>query len=407
MKKTSIILATAILVLSSCTPEKAALKRAVDRAGEQLLTQVEVFDTMPGYPRSMENGGYRKTKHFDWTCGFFPGSLWLEYLLTGEEVYKDAALKYTERLSDVPEHRGTHDLGFMVFCSYGKQHEVLCDSVSAQAVVTASKTLCERFDPQVGLIRSWDFGEWNYPVIVDNMMNLEMLFWASAYTGDDSYRQVAISHADNTLKNHFREDASSYHVVSYNSDGSIEKKQTWQGYSDDSAWARGQGWGLYGYTVCYRYTGEQRYLDQAKRIAAYLMSSPGIPQDKVPYWDLNAPGTGNELADSVKLDTVGIVDTPKGKAPARDASAAAIIASALIELSHYVEEPLASEYMTWAKETVLSLASDSYLSKAGENGGFVLVHSTGAASLNSEIDVPINYADYYFLEAIYRLENEK
>ena len=243
-----------------------------------------VADTTSGTLRSWDGKNYRVQPHSDWTCGFYPGSLWLYYQLSGKEEYSDMARKYTARLNDIPYLTDTHDLGFMVFCSYGKQYECLQDSSSVSAILQAAESLASRFDERVGLIRSWDFGPWNYPVIIDNMMNLEMLFVASELTGDPVYRDIAVRHADKTLENHFRPDASSWHVVSYNNDGTIERKQTHQGYSDDSRWARGQAWGLYGYTVCYRYTKDSRYIEQACRIAAMIMEAVKT-SDAIPYWD--------------------------------------------------------------------------------------------------------------------------
>jgi len=355
-------------------------------AGKQLESFASRFDTSSVTARSWKDGEYRLIKPKDWTSGFFPGSLWLYYELSGEPKYKDYALRYTAREAEIPFKTNTHDLGFMVFCSYGKQQEVLKDSVSASAIVQASKSLISRFNPQVGLIRSWDFGEWNYPVIIDNMMNLEMLFWTGEYTGDQVYREIAVKHADKTLANHFRDDASSYHVVSYNDDGTVRSRGTYQGYSDDSAWARGQAWALYGYTMCFRYTGFERYLSQAEKVASFIMNNPSMPKDKVPYWDYDAPK---------------IPDEP------RDASAAAVTASALFELSTKVDSGLSAKYFDYALSILKSLSSDEYLAKPGENGFFILKHSTGAASLGSEIDVPLNYADYYFLEAIKRYQDLK
>lgn len=291
------------------------------------------------------------------------------------------ALKFTARLSDIPAIKTTHDLGFMVFCSYGKQYEVEKDSISAAAIVEASNSLISRFDPSIGLIRSWNFGKWNYPVIIDNMMNLEMLFWASEYTGNPQYRDIAIKHADKTMENHFREDNSSYHVVSYNNDGTVESKGTHQGYSDSSSWSRGQAWALYGYTLCYRFTKDNRYLEQSENIATLIIDNKTTPKDHIPYWDYDAPN---------------IPDEP------RDASAAAVTASALLELQLYVDKNLAKIYKDYAASIIRSLSSPEYLADKGDNGFFILKHSTGAASLGSEIDVPLVYADYYFLEALKR-----
>ena len=369
-------------IIASCAGNNidSLIDKDLKRAGEQLSLMSERFDTAAVTPRSWDNGVYKLLPK-DWTCGFFPGVYWLYYQLTGDKTIEKEALKFTARLSDIPAIKTTHDLGFMVFCSYGKQYEVEKDSVSAAAIVEASNSLISRFDPSIGLIRSWNFGKWNYPVIIDNMMNLEMLFWASEYTGNPRYRDIAIKHADKTMENHFREDNSSYHVVSYNNDGTVESKGTHQGYSDSSAWSRGQAWALYGYTLCYRFTKDNRYLEQSENIAALIIDNKTTPEDHIPYWDYDAPN---------------IPDEP------RDASAAAVTASALLELQLYVDKNLAKIYKDYAASIIRSLSSPEYLADKGDNGFFILKHSTGAASLGSEIDVPLVYADYYFLEALKR-----
>ena len=262
-----------------------------------------------------------------------------------------------------------------------KKDEVNVELNNGYLTIEAAKSLVSRCDPRIGLIRSWDFGEWNYPVIIDNMMNLEMLFWASKHTGDPVYRDVAVRHADITMKNHFRDDASSFHVVSYNDDGTVESRGTFQGYSDSSAWARGQAWGLYGYTMCYRETGDAKYLKHAERIADFIMHHPNTPADRIPYWDYNAPD---------------IPDAP------RDASAAAVVSSALFELSTLVPEAEGKRYFDYAETLLMNLSSDAYLARKGANGGFILMHSVGHLPADSEIDTPLNYADYYYLEAIGR-----
>jgi len=361
-------------------PKIAAVERAVDRARVQLQRAASEFDTLPGFPRSLMPK-FKVIDAYDWTSGFFPGSLWLAYGLTGDESLRSAAEKFTGRLEGIQYYKGTHDLGFMVFCSFGQQQAALGDRHSAEVIVEAANSLVSRCNPTIGLIRSWDFGEWNYPVIIDNMMNLEMLFWASKHTGDPKYRDVACRHADITLMNHFRDDASSYHVVSYNDDGSVESRGTFQGYADESAWARGQAWGLYGYTMCFRETGDPKYLAHAERIASLVMNHPRTPADRIPYWDYDAPGQP---------------DAP------RDASAAAVMASALFELSTLVPADEGRKYFDYAETLLMSLCSDDYLAAEGTNGGFVLMHSVGHWPANSEIDTPLNYADYYFLEAIGR-----
>ena len=369
-------------IITSCAGNNidSLIDKDLKRAGEQLSLMSERFDTAAITPRSWDNGVYKLLPK-DWTCGFFPGVYWLYYQLTGDKAIEKEALRFTARLSDIPAIKTTHDLGFMVFCSYGKQYEVEKDSVSAAAIVEASNSLISRFDPSIGLIRSWNFGKWNYPVIIDNMMNLEMLFWASEYTGNPQYRDIAIKHADKTMENHFREDNSSYHVVSYNNDGTVESKGTHQGYSDSSSWSRGQAWALYGYTLCYRFTKDNRYLEQSENIATLIIDNKTTPKDHIPYWDYDAPN---------------IPDEP------RDASAAAVTASALLELQLYVDKNLAKIYKDYAASIIRSLSSSEYLADKGDNGFFILKHSTGAASLGSEIDVPLVYADYYFLEALKR-----
>lgn len=382
----SMLCAAGVLSSVSCSRGDAGdgldpIRRGLDAADFQLRMNAEAFAGGDLFPRSWKDGKFKTADIYDWTSGFFPGSLWLGYRLTGDEKLKNAALAYTARLHDVQYYKGTHDLGFMMFCSYGRQYEALGDDESAAAIVESARSLISRADERIGLIRSWDFGEWNYPVIIDNMMNLEMLFWASRHTGDPVYRDVAVRHADITMQNHFREDCSSYHVVSYNDDGTVESKGTFQGYSDSSSWARGQAWGLYGYTMCFRETGDRRYLDHAEKIAALVMNHPNTPEDRIPYWDYNAPD---------------IPDAP------RDASAAAVMSSALFELSTFAEGELAQSYFDYAERLLLALCSDDYLAAKGENGGFIIKHCVGHLPANSEIDTPLNYADYYYLEAIAR-----
>ncbi len=317
----------------------------------------------------------------DWTSGFFPGSLWLAYELTGREDIKERAAKFTNQLLPVSHMTTTHDLGFMVNCSYGNALRLAPNDSIKEVIVRTADNLISRFDPKVGCIRSWDFGPWNYPVIIDNMMNLQLLFNASRITGDSKYRDIALTHADKTLKCHFRPDFTCYHVVSYTPDGGIESRGTFQGKSDDSAWSRGQAWALYGYTECYRESSKKEYLDQARAIAAMIMKR-NVTKDLVPYWDFDA----RDAADSP-----------------RDASAGALYASALIELSTLVPAKEGKKYLGYAEKILKSLATPAYTAKLGENGGFVLMHSTGSLPHGSEIDTPLSYADYYYLEALLRL----
>lgn len=280
----------------------------------------------------------------------------------------------------------THDMGFKVFCSVGNAFRLTGNAHDKEVIIEAAKTLATRFNPKTGVILSWDHSrdKWVNPVIIDNMMNLELLFEATKLTGNSSFYKIAVSHANTTMKNHFREDFSSYHVVDYDpKTGEILKKTTHQGYSNSSAWARGQAWGLYGYTMCYRYTKNPVYLKQAENIAKFIFNNPNMPKDLVPYWDFNAPQIPNEP---------------------RDASAAAVIASGLYELSKYSKQ--GGDYYKKANQILNSL-STTYIAPVGTAKGFILLHSTGSKPSNSEVDVPLNYADYYYLEALLRYKNYK
>ncbi len=383
-------------LLTACSIPKAGapewFENAVETSGRQLLYMAEQLENVPDtacFPRSVkEDGSYRLENAKDWTSGFYPGSMWLAYDLTGDEALAKEARMYTNRLEDIQYYIGNHDIGFMMFCSYGHALRLKPESKDKQILVNSSESLCARFSPEVGLIRSWDFGDWSYPVIIDNMMNLEMLFWASEQTGNSKYRDIAIAHADKTLKNHFRKDMTSYHVVSYSvPSGKVESKGTFQGYSDSSAWARGQAWGVYGYTMCYRFTKNPVYLEAAHKIVRFIMNNRPSEKDYIPYWDYNAPDIPN--------------------AP-HDASAAAITASALLELNGYTDDKkLSDDYTEYAESILKQLSSPEYLAKDKENKGFILLHSVGSFPHNSEVDVPLNYADYYYLEALKRYKELK
>ena len=357
--------------------------KAVNTSKAQL--QLAAKQYKPGQnPRSIKpDGTIRFAPARDWTCGFFPGSLWYMSELSGDAIFKKEAIKFTEALDTVQYFTHTHDLGFMLNCSYGNALRLTKNSNYSKVLVTGAESLITRFNPTVGCIQSWNNKHWQFPVIIDNMMNLEILFWASKFTKNNKYRDIAIKHANTTLKNHFREDYSTYHVVSYDTiTGKAIQHQTHQGDTDDSAWARGQAWGLYGYTLMYRETKEVKYLEQAKHIASFIMNHPSLPEDKIPLWDF---------------------DTPNPKYAPRDASAAALFACAFLELSTYVKD--GDKYYNMAEEILINLTSDRYLAKKGENEYFILKHSTGHLPNYSEIDTPINYADYYFLEALIRYKN--
>lgn len=321
-----------------------------------------------------------------WTSGFYPGSLWLIYEETKDPEIKKEAERTLKIIEPNRNYTGNHDVGFMIFCSFGNAYRITGDTAYYQPILDAAKALSTRYRPNMKAIQSWNKNQyWDQPVIIDNMMNLELLEWVSQETGDKKYDSIAVNHANTTLKNHYRDDYSSYHVVDYDPEtGAVTKKKTWQGYSDSSAWSRGQAWGLYGYTMMYRFTKDEKYLDFAQKIAGFILNHPRLPEDKIPYWDYDDPDIPN---------------VP------RDVSAASITASALLELGQYVDGDKKQEYVDTAETILKNLSTPEYLAKEGENGGFLLKHSTGALSLNSEIDVPLNYADYYFLEALKRYKD--
>lgn len=342
-------------------------------------------------PRTVENGEIKYSNpNFDWCEGFFPGLCWYLYENDTTNVqWKEGAEKLQATFQDHRFLPYYHDLGFVFWCSYGNGYRLTGNEAYKQILIDAGNTLISRYSPNVGCIKSWDTDKgwqskrgWQYPVIIDNMMNLELLFELTRMTGDSTYHKIAEQHALHTMKNHFREDMSCYHVIDYDSiTGEIRNKHTAQGFAHESSWARGQAWAVYGFTMSYRYTQRPEFLAQAEKIAAFLINNQAIPQDRVPYWDYNAP------------------DIPK--AP-RDASAAAITASALIELSAYTKQNVMDEAM----KIMNSLASE-YQAKQGENNFYILEHSVGSVPHRSEIDAPIIYADYYYVEALVRLKQKQ
>jgi len=354
---------------------ESQLDYAVNNA--ELLATSELIS-----PRTSENGKLKQVPARDWTSGFFSGNLWMMYELTCNEKWKDKALQFTLPLEPEKWNGDTHDMGFKMYCSFGQAIKYTSNPEYREVLVQSAKTLANRFNPVVGCIRSWDHNndKWDFPVIIDNMMNLELLLWAAKETGNENFKEIAIKHAETTIKNHFRKNYSSYHVVDYNPEtGEVQQKNTHQGYADESAWSRGQAWGLYGFTMMYRETGKDEFLAQAENIANFILSNPGIKEGKIPFWDFNAPN---------------IPDEPY------DASAGAIIASALLELSTFSDKK--GEYLSVARNLLKTLSSPEFLAPVGENAGFLLKHSTGSKPHDSEIDVPLVYADYYYLEALIR-----
>ncbi len=317
-----------------------------------------------------------------WCSGFYPGTLLFLFEQTKDSSLYKEAIRIMKVLEKEKLNTGTHDLGFMMYCSFGNAERIASKPEYKKILLTSAKSLSTRFNPKTGCIKSWDSKSGDYLVIIDNMMNLKLLFWATRVSGDSSFYKIAVTHANTTMKNHFRPDNSSYHVLNYDSEtGTVKQKRTAQGAADESAWARGQAWGLYGFTETYRETKDNRYLEQAKKIADFLLNHPNLPADKIPYWDFNAPGIPNTL---------------------RDVSAASIMASALIELSGYVDKKTADKYMKVSETILKTLSGETYKAAAGTNGGFILQHGVGHFPNKTEVDVPLTYADYYFVEAMMR-----
>jgi unsaturated chondroitin disaccharide hydrolase len=357
------------------------------------------------YPHSMNPDGTIKYLHIDeWTGGFWPGILWNMYEYTKDEKWKKHAVAWTESLESNQFNTAHHDIGFMMFNSYGKALKFEHNPKYKKILIQSAKSLCQRYNPIVGSIQSWnerkskgDINTWSYPVIMDNMMNLELLFYASKETGDPIYRDIAISHAEQTMKNHLRPDFSSFHVVNYDPNtGKVLHQQTLQGFSDNSTWSRGQAWGIYGFAVCYRETGDKRFLQTAIKMADYYLNHKNLPSDKVPFWDFNVGEKGYKPDWSFQASLY--------KETSRDASAAAITSSALLELSKFVKGEQRNTYLNAAAFMLKSLSTDQYLNTDKANPYFLLKHSTGNFPSNREIDVPLIYADYYYLEALLKYD---
>ncbi|MFK5971810.1 MAG: glycoside hydrolase family 88 protein [Flavobacteriaceae bacterium] len=339
------------------------------------------------FPRSMSSKTevIRGNGSKDWTSGFFPGSLWLLYQLTENKEYMEKAIEWTAFMEKEKYNDKSHDTGFMIYCSFGSGLKAIEKKEYQSVIIEAARSLSKRFNNNVGSILSWDFGKdlWQFPVIIDNMMNLELLFEATKISGDSMYHQLAVQHANTTLKNHFRVDNSTHHVVDYDTlHGTVRNKMTHQGFNDESSWARGQAWAIYGFTMTYRYTKDSLYLAQAEATAAYYLEHKNLPEDGIPYWDFKDPDIPN--------------------AP-RDVSASAIVASAFFELYAYTEN---KKYVVYSQKVLKSLKSEKYILENIE-APFILDSSTGNWPANDEIDGPIVYGDYYFLEAMLREKRYK
>lgn len=395
MKK--IVLGLSLLMLCACS-RQAVTTMDVDKALDYCVKQTKRTlselkgDSVIDYTMMPKNimdslsvWNCQKAAKEEWTAGFWPGVLWYDYEYSNDPAIREEAEKFTsslEFLSKIPAY--DHDLGFLIFCSYGNGYRLTNNPAYKQVILDTADTLATLFNPVVGTILSWPREvkscNWPHNTIMDNMINLEMLFWAAKNGGDKKLYDIAVAHADKTMKCQFRPDYSSYHVAVYDTiTGHLIKGVTHQGYADNSMWARGQAWAIYGYTVCYRETKDPKYLDFVQHVSDIYLK--GLPEDYIPYWDFSAPGIPN--------------------AP-RDASAASIVASALLELSTYLPVEKAEEYRMYAVNMLKNLSSPAY--QSGDSKPSFLLHSTGHWPNGSEINASIIYADYYYIEALLRLK---
>ncbi|WP_375448397.1 glycoside hydrolase family 88 protein [uncultured Fibrella sp.] len=396
------LMLTGLTALLSFSPADSAFVSENMAHANALLKNMLRQASGTTFPKTIDaSGKLKSTSMYDWTSGFFAGNLWYAYEASHDETLRQAAIQWTEKLAPVQMFTGNHDLGFMMYCSYGNAYRLTGNPAYKAVLVQSAKSLATRFSSVTGSIKSWDkFVSWHgqptytFPVIIDNMMNLELLFFASRATGDLSFRQIAVTHANTVLKNQIRPDFSCYHVVCYDDKtGAVLGRETAQGYADNSTWSRGQAWGIYGFTVMYRETRDPVYLDAARRMADYYLTNKNMPADKIPYWDFNLYQPG--FTPGPEAHTAEVT------APLRDASAAAITASALLELGGYLGRA-GTTYRLAAVTMLRSLASPDYRANPGENGNFILKHSVGSIPHGFERDVPLVYADYYFLEALLR-----
>ncbi len=399
LKISTLVLLFSVFVLTSHADSSFQVDQQLQRCHQkvrQALHDLQKADGTLDYtmePRNILHGdkqkawNCRKATAEEWCSGFWSGILWMDYGYSHDSIVGQAAEGYTAALrSCVYRPVYDHDLGFIIFCSFGKGYELNHNALYRQTLLDAADSLATLFRPLVGTILSWPrnvkmFGGHN--TIMDNMMNLDLLFWASRHGGNPLLYDIAVTHAKTTMKHHFRPDGGCYHVAVYDTlTGDFIKGVTHQGYADNSTWARGQGWAVYGYTMVYRYTHEKVFLDFAQKVANYYLSR--LPEgDLIPKWDF---------------------DDPDPKAP-KDASAACVVADALLELQQYVGGQKGQQYREKAVEMLRQLSSPEYFS--GKHNDAFLLHSTGHHPAGSEIDASIVYADYYYLEALLRLRNIK
>ena len=384
MRRLLLLTALVTVACGARTPKEETMAQLSERVFTLAQTQAVYMDSLlpeGRCPRTFQGDTLVTSDIGWWTSGFYPGVLWLTYMDTDDIAFRDLAIKHTLPLTGLLERETDHDIGFQLMSSFGlwfsvdkvnpREDDALSRTEIQEILRKGAAKLADRFVPSAGIIRSWNWGEWNIPVIIDNMMNLELLM----VYGD---REVAEKHALTTARNHFREDGTSFHLVDYADDGAVLGKQTVQGFADESAWARGQAWALYGYAMMALHEKKDEKLANAfYNVAAKLENwlYAHLPEDGIPYWDFS-------------------------QADYRDASAGAIIACGLLEMWRLRDCPADDPALLTAERILRTLASPEYLAEPRTNGGFLLKHSVGNIPGHTEVDVPLTYADYYFLEAL-------
>jgi unsaturated chondroitin disaccharide hydrolase len=348
-------------------------------AEQQLIATVAELGGSLLYPYKTINGGSWETRSpGSWVTGWFPGCLWYMYEWTGQDTWKIWAEKWTEGLENSQYKTNSHDVGFIIFCSFGNGFRLTNKDGYRGIILQAANSLSTRYNSTVGCIQSWNgYSIYDFPVIIDNMMNLEILFWAAENGGKSEWYDMAVSHSLRTLEDHIRQDGSTYQIVAYDTtSGEVIAKLSKQGYSYESTWARGQAWGIYGFTIAYRYTGNELFLYTAKKLSNFFIDN--LPGDCIPKWDFDSPDT------------------------LKDASAAAIASSALLELSTLTNDSEdEGKYKNAALNILKSLCAPAYLAE-GTNSSGILLHGVQNYNDKKGIDVSLIYADYYFIEALTR-----
>lgn len=389
MTRAALILIVSALSFASCTGRRemnALVRNTADISLKTLLRSAESVSDSTCFPSFGKEGHWKTKSSENWVSGFYGGCLWQAFAFSGDPQFERLARKWTDGIEREKYNRETHDLGFRFMCTFGNGFRMSSDTAFAdycRAVRdTAALTLSQRFHPESGVLSSdWDKEpiEGTIPCVIDIMMNLEILFEAALSTGDSRFYEIAVSHADATWRDFVREDGGTYHVVRYDvSDGSVRDRGQLQGDTKESTWSRGHAWLVYGMVVAYRYTKDERYLEYAEKAADYFISH--LNEDGVAAWDFQSD-------DSQP-----------------DASASAVVASALYEMLNYIPKgEQRRHYAAEADRMLAALCSPAYF--IGADTDCLLDHSVQYYHFGYNVDKPAIFADYYFLEALNRYKS--